>query len=72
MKLHNMLMLSEHLEAQTARLGAHSEVSSEWSSVATCTEAIDVAVFINHTDRCRPQAQRGLNAPEPWACGYML
>lgn len=33
------------------------------------TEAVEVAAFMDHADRCRRQAQRGLNAPEPWARG---
>lgn len=37
--------------------------------MATCTEVVEVAAFINHPDRRRPQAQRGLNVLEPWAHG---
>lgn len=35
-------------------------------------EAERVAALISQVDRCGPQAQRGLNAVEPWACGNML
>lgn len=32
--------------------------------MAICTKVVEVAAFIDHTDRCRLQAQRGLNARE--------
>lgn len=36
------------------------------------TGAVEVTAFINLPDRCGPQAQRGLNALELWACGCVL
>lgn len=53
---------SEHLGALKAAI----------SGVNTCKEAMEVAVHINHTERCGPQAQHGLNALKPWTCGYTL
>lgn len=51
----------------------YSHWSEQWvCCVAICTEVVEVAAFIDHTDRCRPQAQHGLNAWEAWACGHMV
>lgn len=51
----------------------YSHWSEQWvCCVAICRKVVEVAAFIDHTDRCRLQAQHGLNARELWACGYMV
>lgn len=47
-------------------------MSGEERSVTTCTKGTNVAGLINHADRCRPEAQQGLNTLELCARGYML
>lgn len=62
-------------EVSNLRCGTsqYSHWSEQWvCCVAICTKVVEVAAFIDHTDRCRLQAQRGLNARELWACGYMV
>lgn len=62
---------------EVSNLGCRTSQYSHWSEqwvccVAICTKVVEVAAFIDHTDRCRLQAQRGLNARVLWACGYMV